>query len=355
VIGVGIVGTGYWGPKHVRVFRALSDVESVMAADLDEARLQAIAAAHEGLRTTTDYRELLRSSEVDAIVVAVPVSSHARLAREALLAGKHVLVEKPLASSSAECQALIDLAAERGLVLMVGHTFLYNPAVLMLRELVMAGELGEVYYAHAQRLNLGQFQRDINVLWDLAPHDLSILMYVIGLDPWAVAARGRAHVCPGIEDVAYMDVVFPNGVSAAVHVSWLYPNKVRRLTLVGSKKMAVFDDVEPQDKLRLYDKGVVVSPDCDRRQPLQLDYRQGEVYTPPLPEDEPLRLECEHFVACILHGTPPRSSGEQGLKVVRTLESADESLARGGVLVPLAMPVGAGMPSWNGALSHHGR
>jgi predicted dehydrogenase len=353
VIGVGIVGTGYWGPKHVRIFSELADARAVMAADLSEARLAAVKAQYQGLRTTTDHRELLRAPDVDAVVIAAPVSSHARLAREALLAGKHVLVEKPLAASSLECEELIRLASASGLVLMVGHTFLFNPAVLLLRQMVSSGELGAVYYAHAQRLNLGLFQRDINVLWDLAPHDLSILMYVLGVDPVAVAARGHAHVRAGIEDVAYMDLVFEDGVTAAVHASWLDPNKVRRLTLVGSKKMVVYDDVETLEKIRLYDKGIDMPPPSDRFGEVQLSYRHGAISIPPVPAHEPLRLECEHFVECINRGATPRADGEQGLKVVRALEKADESLALGGVMVPLSAPLPLGSAAHNGA-AHNG-
>jgi predicted dehydrogenase len=353
VIGVGIIGAGYWGPKHVRVFNELPDAYAAMASDLSETRLGALRAQHLGLRTTTDYRELLRADDVDAVVVAVPVSGHARLAREALLAGKHVLVEKPLAASGADCEDLIRLAAERRRVLMVGHTYLYSPAVLMLRELVASGEIGEVHYAYAQRLNLGLFQRDINVLWDLAPHDLAILIHVLGADPTAVAARGYAHVRPGIEDVAHMDVEFPGGVSAALHASWLDPNKVRRLTLVGSKKMVVYDDVETLEKIRLYDKGLDFPPPTDSFGELQLSYRNGDISIPAVPGQEPLRLEGQHFVDCIGRGMTPRTNGAQGLRIVQALEAADASLARGGVMVPLPAPTGAGAAKRNGSTDLH--
>jgi predicted dehydrogenase len=335
LIGIGVVGAGYWGPKHIRNFNELPGAEVAMVADASEARLAAIRAQFSGIHTTTDFQELLASPNIDAVVIATPVSTHAHLAGQALRAGKHVLVEKPLAASSQECRRLIQLAAEAGVVLMVGHTFLYNPAVLMLRDIVMSGELGEVYYAHAQRLNLGLFQRDINVLWDLAPHDLSIMMYVLGMDPIAVAARGRAHVRAGIEDTAYMDIMFPNNVSAFVHASWLDPNKVRRMTLVGSKKMVIYDDTEALEKIQLYDRGVDVSPRTEQSSEFQLSYRHGDMVIPAVPGYEPLRLECEHFLECISTGTMPRTDGAQGLNVVQTLEMADLSLASGGVMVPL--------------------
>ena len=342
LIKVGVVGAGYWGPKHVRNFSELPGVHVAMVADLSEARLTAIRAQYPATRTTTDFQELLESPSIDAVVIATPVSTHAQLAGEALRAGKHTLVEKPLAASSRECEHLLRLAAEGGLVLMVGHTFLYNPAVLMLRDMVRAGEIGEVYYAHAQRLNLGLFQRDINVLWDLAPHDLSILMYVLGMDPVAVAARGRSHVQPGIEDVAYMDIAFPNVVSASVHASWLDRNKVRRITLVGSKKMVVYDDIDSLEKIRLYDKGVEVPPRTERFGEFQLSYRYGDISIPAVPSHEPLRLECQHFLEFIKMGTTPRTDGAQGLKVVQALEMASVSLASGGMMVPLPTIVGVG-------------
>jgi predicted dehydrogenase len=354
MIGVGVIGAGYWGPKHIRNFGALPGARVAMVADLSEARLAPIRAQYRGVQTTTDHRHLLRARDVDAVVIATSVTTHARLAREALLAGKHVLVEKPLAASSAQCKDLIRLAAEHGRVLMVGHTFLYNPAVLVLRELVRSGEIGDVRYAYAQRLNLGLFQRDVHVLWDLAPHDVSILMYVLGTDPIAVAARGGAHVQAGVPDVAFMDLAFPHNVSAAVHVSWLDPNKVRRITLVGSKKMIVYDDVEPREKIRVYDRGIDVPPRPDRFGQLQLTYRDGDVYAPPVPDVEPLRLECEHFLDCIETGATPRTDGEQGLKVVRTLEMADVSLLHGGVMVSVATSGGAGevAPGRNGAAAN---
>jgi predicted dehydrogenase len=337
---IGVIGAGYWGPKHIRNFNELPGARVAMVADLSEARLASIKAQYPNTRTTQAFEELLQAPDVDGVVIATPVSTHARLACEALRAGKHVLVEKPLAASSRECEELIQLAAERRRVLMVGHTFLYNPAVIMLRDIVAAGDIGQVYYVHAQWLNLGLFQRDINVLWDLAPHDLSILMYVLGAEPTAVAARGRAHVREAIEEVAYMDLAFPRGISASVHVSWLDPNKVRRITLVGSKKMVVYDDVEPLEKLRVYDKGIDLPEPTDNFGEFQLSYRHGAISIPPVPAHEPLRLECEHFLECINTGATPRTDGAQGLRVVQALEKAGESLVQGGIMIPMpaAMP-----------------
>jgi predicted dehydrogenase len=349
--GIGILGAGYWGPKHVRNFSEIPGARVTMVADLDEARLRGIVSQYRDIRPTTDYLEMLGDPETEGVVIVTPVRTHFRLAREALMAGKHVLVEKPLAASSAECEELVELAARFNRVLMVGHTFLYNPAVEMLRELVLAGELGEVYCAHAQRLNLGLFQRDINVIWDLAPHDISILMYVLGADPISVAARAHAHVKPGIEDVANMDLAFPDRVNATVHVSWLDPNKVRRLTIVGSRKMAVYDDVEFSEKIRIFDKGADLGP-ATATAAGTMSYRQGGISSPPVPGTEPLRLECQHFIDCIRSGAIPRTSAEQGLKVVRVLETADASVAAGGaaVAVPATVLGDAIVAPWAGEL-----
>jgi predicted dehydrogenase len=326
MIGIGVIGAGYWGPKHVRNFNDVPGARATMVADLDEGRLSTVQQQHSGIRTTTNYRDLLASPDVDGVVVATPVSTHGRLAREALLAGKHVLVEKPLAGSTEEVQELIRVATECHRVLMVGHTFVFNPAVRALRDLIEHGVLGDIFYIHSQRLNLGLFQRDINVLWDLAPHDVSILMYILDAQPIAVSASGSAYVQPGIEDVAYLDLAFPHRVRATIHVSWLDPNKVRRITVVGSRKMAVYDDVEVLEKIRVYDKGVDPPPPTASFGEFQLSYRYGDIMIPHVSSTEPLRLECQHFLECIQHGTTPLSDGLQGLRVVRVLESAQAAL-----------------------------
>jgi predicted dehydrogenase len=334
-IGVGVIGAGYWGPKLVRNLMTAAGAGMHWVADLEQRRLDEIRATFPHIKTTLDYHQLLASEQIDAVVLATPVSTHARIGSEALLAGKHLLVEKPLSHSIETAAQLIDLATACDRVLMVGHTFVYHPAVHVLRQLVQSGELGNVYYANAQRLNLGIFQRDINVIWDLAPHDISILMYAFDADPIAVSARGSAHVRRSVEDVAYLDIVFPGGVSAAIHVSWLDPNKVRRLTVVGSKKMAIYDDVEPLEKIRVYDKGVDGPPHTSEFGEFQLSYRYGDITIPHVPGIEPLRLECEHFLECIRSGAPPLTGGRQGLAVVRVLEGAQASLASEGKTVHL--------------------
>jgi predicted dehydrogenase len=355
MIGVGVIGAGYWGPKHIRNFSQLQGARVTMVVDLDPERLAVTRSQYPGVRLSTDYQEALLSQDVDALVVATPVSTHFRFAREALLAGKHVLVEKPIAASSAEAEHLVEIAERRDRVLMVGHTFLFNPAVRVLRDLVRSGELGEVYYAHTQRLNLGLFQRDINVMWDLAPHDLSILMYVLGMDPVAVSAHGSACIQPRIEDVAYLNVAFVTGVRAEIHVSWLDPSKVRRVTIVGSKKMAVYDDVETLEKIRLYDKGVEAPPRTGSFGEFQLSYRYGSITIPYLPSTEPLRLECEHFLECVRTGSTPLSDGHQGAQVVRVLETAQASLDDGGRMLPISGGAASATDLAQGALAETSR
>jgi predicted dehydrogenase len=324
-IRVGVIGYGYWGPKLLRNFRTLPSTEVTVVADMNPKVLAEARNTYRDLDTTTDHRELLASG-VDAVVIATPVSTHYRLASEALLAGKHVLVEKPLTRTSQEGRKLLELARSLGLTLMVGHTFEYNPAVEMLRAMVDSGEIGKVHYVAATRTNLGLFQKDINVLWDLAPHDLSILLYVLGQRPLTVTASGAACVQPGIHDVARMTVDFEGGVQAHVHVSWLDPCKVRRVTVVGTRKMVVFDDIEAQEKIKIYDKGVDVPERTADYGEFQLSYRYGGITIPRVPLQEPLNLECAHFADCIVRRQEPRSSALDGVRVVQILESADRSL-----------------------------
>src|SRR5438874_2084869 len=254
-VKVGLVGFGYWGPKLMRNFSDMAEASLAWCADLSSERLAIVSAQHPGVRTTQSYDEML-ASDVDAVVVATPIRTHYRLAKAALLAGKHVMVEKPLTANSVEAADLMKLAKMQGLTLMVGHTFQYNAAIRALRDIVTSGEIGEVYYIDSARLNLGLFQPDINVLWDLAPHDVSILMHVLQLDPIAVSARGSASIMPGVHDVAYIEVRFPGNILAHVHLSWLDPCKVRRVTIVGSKKMVVCDGLADVERIRIYDKVV---------------------------------------------------------------------------------------------------
>lgn len=329
-VKVGVLGAGYWGPKLIRNFQEIPSADMAMVCDLRQDRLDHIRELYPTVRVTTDYKDLLRS-DVEAVAIATPIPTHHRLAREVLLAGKHVLVEKPLTANSEEAEDLVNLAEQRGLSLMVGHTFEYNPAVEYLRNLIANGELGRIYYINATRVNLGIFQSDINVVWDLAPHDVSILLFILGMLPVNVSARGAAYVRSKIHDVAYLTLHFPNEIMADIRVSWLDPCKIRRITVVGSKKMVVYDDVEPTEKIRIYDKGVDVPPYSDTLEEFHLSYRYGDITTPAIPNVEPLRVECEHFLHCIRTGERPRSDGRDGLEVVRILEAATRSLLNGGM------------------------
>lgn len=329
-ISVGVVGCGYWGPKLIRNFQSIPGSNLAMVADLRQDRLDHIKGLYPGVATTTSYDELL-DSPVEAVGIATPVSRHFEMARQALMHDKHVLVEKPLTRNADEALALARLADERHLTLMVGHTFEYNPAVEFLKDYIAKGNLGKVYYINATRVNLGIFQKDINVIWDLAPHDISILLYILGLRPDMVSARGAAYVQPNIADVAWVTLNFPTGVMADVRVSWLDPCKIRRITVVGSKKMIVYDDVETTERIKIYDKGVDAPPYSDTVEQFRLSYRYGDITTPAISEAEPLELECKHFLQCIRQGTSPRSNGYVGYNVVKILEGAQRSLENRGI------------------------
>jgi predicted dehydrogenase len=344
-VRVGVIGCGYWGPHLIRNLHDMAEVDLVGVADERPERLEYVCRSYPTVRPFRDHRRLLES-DLDAVVVATPIQTHFALASEALLADRHVLVEKPLAGSAAEAAELVRLAAARHRVLMAGHTFLYNPAVRELRRLVQGGELGRIYYADAARLNLGLFQRHANVVWDLAPHDISILMYLLGQTPLMVSARGSSYVQAGVHDVCYLELLFPDDTTAHVHVSWLDPDKVRRLTLVGDRRMAVYNDVSTEAKLRVYDSGVEY-PATDNYGEFELAYRHGQIVIPYISWREPLRVECEHFVDCVRTGDRPLSDGEHGLAVVAALDAADRSLRGGGVRVPVEIPP-LGAPDRNG-------
>jgi len=328
-IKVGVIGAGYWGPNLIRNFHEMPEVELSMVCDVREERLQHIQERYPTIGTTRNCRDLLYS-DVEAVAIATPVSSHYRLAMACLQAGKHVLVEKPLACNSQEGEAIVEAGERMGLVVMTGHTFLYNPAVLALKEIITSGEIGRVYYINATRVNLGLYQPDINVVWDLAPHDVSILLDILDMQPVAASARGGMYVRPGVHDVAYLSIFYPDGVLADVRVSWLDPNKIRRFTIVGSKKMIVYDDIKPVDKIMIFDKGVDVQPYSDTYEEFHLAYRTGDGFPYPLQWREPLRMECEDFLESIQQRRRPKSDGSLGLRVVRVLEAAQCSLTNEG-------------------------
>ena len=334
--GVGVVGLGYWGPNWVRNFQQGHWARRVVACDLDQKRREHVAQLYSDLETTNRFEDLLSDPDIEGIVVATPVKMHYMMASRALEANKSVLVEKPLATSSQEAEELMKLAQERGKILMVGHTFEYSAPVLKMREIISSGELGDVFYVSSVRANLGLFQRDVNVTWDLATHDISIILNLMGgRMPEAVSCQGESHYGNGVEDVAMLTLRFERNVIAFIHVSWLDPDKIRRTTVVGSRKMLVYDDTTTQEKIRIYDKGVTAQRYYDTFGDFQFSYRYGDIQIPRIEEPEPLRSECEHFVKCIKTGATPTTDGANGLRVVSVLEAANWSLRRGGLMVPL--------------------
>jgi predicted dehydrogenase len=333
---VGVIGCGYWGPQLIRNFASMADAQLLGVADKSQDRLNYVRSQYGGVHTYTDHTALL-ASDVEAVVVATPIHSHFTIARDALRAGKHVLVEKPLCSSVAEALELVRLANDGQLILMAGHTFLYNQAVAELRRILHDPEFGKVFYVDTARLNLGLFSPHSNVIWDLAPHDVSILSYILGRNPVAVSAFGSTHVRTNIHDVAYVRIEFEGGINAQVHVSWLDPAKVRRITVVGDKQMVVYNDVSLSEKIRIYNKGVTTSP-TDTFGEFQLSYRYGPVTIPYIGTAEPLRAECQHFLTCVRSGEPPLSDGMAGLAVVAVLEAANHSLENDGRRQPVTPP-----------------
>jgi predicted dehydrogenase len=338
-IKVGVVGCGYWGPNLIRNFRTLPDCNLKVMCDIDVERLDHLGSLYPGVEGTADFKHMLNGIGLDAVVIATAVKSHFPMAKASLLAGKHVFVEKPMAASSAECEELVELAAKKGLILMTGHTFLYSPAVKKIKQIVDSGDIGEIRYICARRLNLGLFQKDINVAWDLAPHDISIIQHVMGEQPLSVNCRGSANITPGIEDVTTMTLIFSKQRSAIIHSSWLDPRKVREMTIVGSKRMIVYDDVAPLEKIRIFDARVETPPHYDTFAEFQYAYHYGDMYAPYIKQEEPLKTECQHFLDCIRNGTRPLTDGRQGLELVRVLEASSESLKQGGASVNLAESV----------------
>ena len=336
MIGVGVVGYGYWGPNLVRNFAETPGARVGFVTDLRQERLVPVTARYPATKVSTDYRDMLKDTTIDAVVVATPVSTHFDLAMAALRAGKHVLIEKPITSNSDQAQALIEEASKRRLVLMVDHTFVYTPAVAKMRELVEQGDLGDLYYYDSVRINLGLFQHDVNVLWDLAVHDLSIMDFVLGQSPVSVAATGLSHVPGQPENIAYMTMFFDGRLIAHIHVNWLAPVKVRRTLLGGSRRMIVFDDLETSEKIKVYDRGISLNPSVENVYQMKVGYRAGDMWAPQLGVTEALAVEAKHFVECIEQARMPRTDGTAGLRVVRLLEAATTSMAEQGRLVSIS-------------------
>ena len=335
MIKVGVIGYGYWGPNLVRNFMTATGSAVARVCDFREERLSSLENLYPSLKTCSDSTELINDPQIDAVVIATPVSSHFDLALAALQAGKHVLVEKPLAAKSDQARRLVDEAAARKLVLLVDHTFVYTPAVRKIRELITSGQLGQIYYYDAVRVNLGLFQHDVNVIWDLAIHDLSIMDAVLPDKPVAISATGISHVPGQPENVAYITLFFQSAQIAHVHVNWLTPVKVRHTLIGGSEKMILYDDLEPSEKLKVYDKGINVTPEPEDVYKMLVSYRLGDMWAPQLDQTEALQTEARHFIECIETNKQPETDGAAGLRMVNMIETAEASLRDRGRLVEI--------------------
>jgi predicted dehydrogenase len=341
-LAVAVVGCGYWGPNLIRNFCENPRTRVVALADLCEERLRALARRCDDAYLTTRVEDILRDSAVEAVAIATPISTHYALADAALAAGKHVLLAKPLASSSAEADALLNFAREEGLTLMVDHTFVYTGVVRKMRELMDEGALGELYYFDSVRVNLGLFQQDVDVIWDLAAHDFSILAHLLDMEPLAISAQSACHSCSGLADVAYITIRYPNDFIAHCHINWLSPVKIRQTLLGGSQRMLVWDDLAADEKLKVYDRGITFPPqDGSLRHDARVDYRIGDAWIPQVDRREALATEVDHFLDCIGDRRTPITGAESGRGVVRLLEAASISLAKGGDMVPLIAAKGA--------------
>lgn len=339
---IGFVGVGYWGPNLLRNFANMSDsVEVSVICDADKAKLGAIKKSYPAAKLTTDFDELALDGSVDAVVLALPAQFHYKFAKKALAAGKDVFVEKPLAMTASECEDIIKTAEKADRIIFVGHTFLYNPAVNEIKRYIEDGKLGDVYYLYSQRLNLGKVREDVDVMWNLAPHDVSIMLHLVRAQPKSVSARGFYYLRKNIADVAFITLEFANGVSAHIHVSWLDPNKIRKVTIVGSKKMVVYDDMAEDARIVIYDKGIDkkhINTDMgryDNYEKFLFIHRSGDILIPKVAFDEPLKLEVKSFIECVQKRSRPVTDGIHGLETVRILEAATKSLRQEGKVVKL--------------------
>lgn len=344
-VTIAVIGFGYWGPNLVRNFRSIPDCELKVVCDISEKRLKHLRSLYPDVEGETNFSKVVNDPNISAVVIATSARMHHSMAKSCLLAGKHVLIEKPMACSTAECEDLIATAQTKGLTLMVGHTFLYSAAVRKIKEIIDNRDLGELRYIAARRLNLGLFQKDINVAWDLAPHDISIILHIMQELPQSVNCRGGASLTNGIEDMTSMSLHFTNQRSAIIHSSWHDPRKVREMTIVGSKRMIVYDDIAPMEKIKVYDVRVERPPHYDTFAEFHYAYHYGDTYAPFIKHDEPLRTECQHFVDCILGGLVPLTSGATGLEVVRILEASSQSIKNNGAPVDLRPVPQATSPS----------
>lgn len=331
---VAVIGAGYWGPNLIRNFLSQDEVENVIACDRDENRLAKMQKTFHGIEISTDYEEIIKRVDVEIVAIATPVSLHYEIAKKSLLAGKHCWIEKPMTVNSAEAEELIALAEKQNLKIFVDHTFIYTGAVRKMKEIITSGRLGELYYFDSVRVNLGLFQHDVNVIWDLAPHDLSIMDYLLESKPLAVSATGSCHVGNGLEDIAYLTVQFENNLIAHFHVNWLAPVKIRKTLIGGTKSMIVYDDTEASEKLKIYDKGIEVTTREGVYDTL-VQYRTGDMLSPKLEQTEALSLAAQHFIDCIKNDKKPLTDGISGLNVVRILEASEVSIKNQGKLITL--------------------
>ncbi|MDZ7725180.1 MAG: Gfo/Idh/MocA family oxidoreductase [candidate division KSB1 bacterium] len=333
-MNIAVVGLGYWGPNLVRNIYEAKMCSGIYCCDKDPAKTKTIKTKYPEINITNNYKDILNNQDIEAVVIATPVSTHYPLGLEFLNAGKHVFIEKPFAASTEQANELVNTAEKRNKVIMVGHTFEYSPPVLKIKELIDKNELGDIYYISSSRVNLGLHQKDVSVIWDLAPHDFSCLFFWLNEDPIRISAMGKDYVQKGIPDVAFINLEFPSGSFANVQVSWLAPSKLRRTAIIGSEKMLVYDDTQNVEKVKIYDKGVdYVNPESFGE--FQLSYRTGDIISPRLETFEPLNREMQHFVNCCKTGKTPISDGRDGLRVVKALESAEYSLNHNGESVEI--------------------
>jgi predicted dehydrogenase len=338
VITIGIIGCGHWGPNFVRNFSNIKNCRVKYASDVNAERLSHVQEAFPGLTATPDYHRMLKDEAVDAVVVATPAHTHYRIAKDSLRSGKHVLVEKPITVRIPEAKELIKIAARKKKILMVGHTFKFNPGIRKLKSLLDSGSLGKVYYIYSRRTNLGPIRKDVNAVWDLAPHDISVFNYLLHDTPLSVSAQGNKCLPHNLEDICFITLDFPKRVLGHIHVSWLDPKKVREIVVVGSKKMAIFDDLNARAPIALYDKSVMKErfrQDYASFKEFQMIIRDGKTVSPKVKNEEPLKLECAHFIDCIRNGRVPLTDGREGLQVLKVLIAIRDSLSRGGVRISL--------------------
>jgi predicted dehydrogenase len=334
-VGIAVVGLGYWGPNLLRNFSATEDCVVRVCCDQNEQRFRRFSAHHGTTEFTNSFDRVLNNPDVDAVAIATPVSTHYGLAKTALDAGKHVLIEKPMTMRVDHAEELVALARSKGLVLMVDHVFVYSPPVIKIKELVDSGRLGKLFFIDGVRINLGLFQSDVNVVWDLAPHDLSILDHLLNRLPRSIAVSGSSHTDSDLEDVAYLSLDYGEGLMASVNVSWLSPVKVRSMMIGGSRQSLIYNDLDSSEKIKVYDRGIDVITDETQRQKMMVSYRSGDMWSPNISTRETLANMTEHFVGCIREGRRPLSDGESGLRVVKLLDAAQRSIKTQGVRVPL--------------------